>query len=241
MFDQKQSNSLGESGFIPLEILSAKGASAVPTARRSLLLTGFIPTSNLKSYCVSSAKAERGFTLIELILVIFVSSILLIGLLGLYSWHSRVYSYQQAVIGVTEQSRLGGNSLKTYASKAELVLASATVDGVDFVSTTTSVILLLPVTDSGGEVISGANDLALFYLSGKDFFFKLKPHASSSRLSLLKLLSDSVNTLTLGYDNADFNFVESINIDMEALKQSQDGTIVKSRLQENIKLRNYDD
>jgi prepilin-type N-terminal cleavage/methylation domain-containing protein len=183
-------------------------------------------------------KNEAGFTLMELLVVIFVSTILLIGLFELYTWHSRMFSYQQALVAVTEQTRNSGETMQILVAQSVQVLPTTTLESVDYVSTSTSVILKLPAIDTNGVSIPATWDTAVFYLDNQNLYQKLRPHALSARLSTDKLLSDAVVEFELNYNDADFELVTEVSLTLRVDKQSHNQTLTSS-LEQNMYLKNY--
>jgi len=150
----------------------------------------------------------------------------------------KVYQYQKAVVAVTEQVRFSSQALQDNTSQAYRVLASSTIDSQVYTSATTSLVLQLPATDSAGNIISGVWDYVVFYLSGEKFFQRVVPGVGSFRLPTLKLLSDSVTSLAITYDNVNFNLVQKVSFDV-AFAQIVAKQTVTSRFQENLYLKNY--
>lgn len=186
---------------------------------------------------ITSSKT-KGFTLIELLIVIFLSSLMLIGLFGLYTWHSKIYSYQQALIGVTEQSRYVGDVLQTYGTQSFEVLDSFTIDSVNYVSTTTAVVLALPVLDNNGSASPGIKDVAVLYAENEKIYFKLTPDNLSGRSPITRLLSDSAQSFNLTYDSADVDQIKTVSVEARFSITSQSGTVVVSDLKQSVNLRN---
>lgn len=182
---------------------------------------------------------EIGFTLIELVLVIFVGLIILIGFLSLYSWHTKVFRFQESSVLASEEARNIGHTLLDYTLQSRRVLASSTINSTVYISTTTSVVLEIPVFDASGNQVPNAYDNYVFYLSGQDLYLKNSVHASSSRKTLNKLLSNGVQNFSLTYDNANFSLVRKINANVGVMHTTRDGTQILSNFVQSLRLRNY--
>jgi len=196
-------------------------------------------TINIYKFFKSNiSNANRGFTLIEALIVIFISTLLLLGFLTLYDWHSKTYNFQQATVRVSESGRFAMQAMNTYISQSYRVLASMTINGAAYTSSSTTVVLQIPAIDSNNNVLAGKWDYAAFYGSGSKFFQDVQVDPSSVRLGEKKILSDSLASISFTYDNADFALAESVAVDLLTQVVVRDQT-VSSHLTQNIYLKNY--
>ncbi|MCL5667145.1 MAG: prepilin-type N-terminal cleavage/methylation domain-containing protein [Patescibacteria group bacterium] len=181
---------------------------------------------------------QAGFTLVELLIVIAVSSVLLGALFALYMQHSSLYALQQAQVRVLESGRAAASDMHIYTAQASHVVSGITLDGTAYNSGTDSLALQLPSIDSDSNAIGGKWDYAVFYVSGGKLFEKIFPDAASSRQGKFKILSDVVGSLQLDYDNADFAQVQRVRMDLQT-RTAVKGQPVSNRLQQNMYLKNH--
>lgn len=182
---------------------------------------------------------QNGFTLIEMLVVVFLTSVILLGLFSLYEWHGKMYSYQQAVVRVTQSSRNTMQTLSTYVSQSYQVATSTVVQGVTYTSDADSLVLFLPSIDSTGNVVAGKTDTAVFYSSGTDAFVSFQPDVASSRTAIAKKqLSDSLQSLTFTYNNASTTQVTQVTAAVTNRVQVRT-QLVKSAITEGFYLKNY--
>lgn len=182
--------------------------------------------------------SKQGFTLIEVIMVLFFAGILMTVLFVLYDWHSKIYGYQQAMVRSTTAVRTAFGDLNQYAAQASAVLASASIGGTVYNSGTQTLVLQLPAADSAGNILPGHSDLAVFYLSGSNLYLKLQPDQQSFRKPLDKLLAEGVVSLVFSYNDPDFTAVKRVGIDLASSQQIKQQTVT-SHLRQNIDLKNY--
>lgn len=201
---------------------------------------GFTPTPERRAFGVSSASAERGFTLIEMLLVIFLSSMLLLGLFSLYEWHGKMYSYQQAMVRVTESGRQSMQALQLYVTQAYRVVNNYTspVDGTVHSSGPTTLVLQVPAINSGGIALAGKWDYVVFYLSGTDLNMQVFADPASSRPGGTRLLTERAASLTFTYDNANFSQVHAVTAELTTAQQVRSQQVTQ-QLEQNFILRNY--
>jgi len=181
---------------------------------------------------------EPGFTLIETVIVVFFITLLLLVLFNLYDWHSKIYNYQQALTRVSTSARTTLTTMDSYVSQSNLVLASASVNGTTYTSSANTLVLQLPSVDSSGNILAGKSDKAAFYPSGSNFYIQVEPNASSTRTRLNKILSDSLQSISLTYNDASFPQVTEVTVNFKAQLQVKSQTVTSNLLQ-NMYLLNY--
>ena len=181
---------------------------------------------------------EKGFTLIEIVIVLFFSGILLVALFGLYDWHSKVYNYQQALVRVSTTNRQAVSTMQGYVSQAIQVLTSATINGTAYTTGSGTLVLQLPSVDSSNNAITGKYDNVAFYSSGKNFYMQLQPDASSSRVKTYKLLGDSLSSVTFTYNNATYSLVTEVSVSFQSSQKVNQQTVT-SGLQQDMYLLNF--
>lgn len=191
-----------------------------------------------KIFPVKPLRSSTGFTLIEIMMVLFFAGILMVVIFNLYDWYNKLYNYQQGLVRVTTGSRTAVQTLQSYVSQSKAVLASASVNGTTYSSSTTTLVTQLPSIDSSNNLVAGKWDKAVFYASGPNFYLQVEPDPASSRLKLYKLLSDSLQSLSFGYNNADFSQVSKVTVNFQAALQVRDQKVI-SNLQQDMYLLNF--
>ena len=181
---------------------------------------------------------KKGFTLIEMVIVIFLMGILLSALFVLYQRHGSLYAYEQALVEVSGSVRSSVAEIVEAGAQAQRVIASRTVNGVSRTSSANTVIFEIPAIDSSSQAISGAFDYIVFYQSGNDFWMDAEMNALSVRKITTKKLSSSLTAITFSYDNEEFDLVRKVTADLEMSKQVKEQN-VKSRLRQVVTLRNF--
>ncbi len=177
---------------------------------------------------------NQGFTLVEIVVVIFVTSILLLGFFSLYEWHTKIYNYQQAVIRVSNSSRQSLQLISNYVSQGYRVLAS----GNGYNTGSSNLVLQLPSIDSSGDVVSGKWDTVVFYTGGSNLFIMVDPDPSSQRVGMNKLLSDTIVSLTFTYNNANYDLMTKVSVDMTNRVTLRNQSVT-NRETGNFYLKNY--
>jgi len=179
----------------------------------------------------------RGFSLIETFIVIAISVVAFIALANLFLMFNSLYGYQQAFMAGAGSASNAMNAFEAAVFPADHVLASHSFNGTTYSSATTTLVLELPAVDGSGNIIAGTNDYIVFYPSSTTLYRLTAAGAGSTRVSGLKQLSTTLNTISFTYDNTDFTKVSNVTADIVTQAQFKQQT-VQSHLNEQIYLRN---
>jgi type II secretory pathway pseudopilin PulG len=177
---------------------------------------------------------QKGFSILETVVVIFITTILLLTFYSLFDWHGKVYNYQQAIIRTSGSARDSMQYLSVYTSQSYRVLTS----GAGYNSGPDTLVLQLPAVDNSGEIIASKWDIAVFYASGTQLRLLTMPDPASSRPTLDKQLSDSLQSLVFTYNNAVFDSTTKVTADLTTSLNVRNQT-AKTKLSESLYLKNY--
>lgn len=181
---------------------------------------------------------NRGFTLVEIVLVLGLMALILLALTTLFINHNSVYNFQQGFIKAAGSGRTSLNELTLHIAQGYRVLASQTINGNNYSTGPTVLVLQLPSIDSNGSAINGSWDYVAFYANGAELWRQTQSAVGSSRSSGARLLSQSVTSMTFAYDNVDFSLVKKVSIDLQTAETVK-GQVITSRLAQQVVLRNY--
>lgn len=180
----------------------------------------------------------NGFMLMEVMVAIAIIAILIGVLFSLFSGVGQLRLFGEAQIEAVEQGRAAANEIAKSVSQSHRVLANQTIGGADYYSSASTVVLQLPAINGNKDIVEGAWDYAVFYLSGNDLYFLLQPDGASTRAAAQKRLSDSIFGLEFTYDDYDFAKVRNVGADIGIRRAARD-QIVSSREVQKIELKNY--
>jgi|GEM_PF-512346 len=180
----------------------------------------------------------QGFTLVETLIIVVIASLLMMALFSLFEWHSSMYKYQQALVRVTGSARASLQAMDLYVRQAGAVLSSHDFNGTVYNSGPSVLVLQLPSVDDNGDVLAGKSDYIVFYADGNRLMQRVQADASSARVSITKQLSDTLDSLTLTYDNVDPAQVKMVSADIRTVQQVK-GQVVRDRLSQNMYLKNH--
>ncbi len=181
---------------------------------------------------------QDGFTLFEMIIVIFLFAILLVGLLNIFDWQHKIYNLEQAEIAATGTARVALNAMTFGMAPGSAIVASRTIDSTNYVTGGSTVVVQLPSYDSSNNVIADTWDYIVFSASGSNLTQTIDAANNSERNSGTKLLTDSLENFALTYNNADPTAASQITVNLTTRSYYRGNNSTSVNLQETIFLRN---
>ncbi len=142
------------------------------------------------------SQSQQGFTLMEVVIVMFLFSVLLLGLMTIYDWHQKVYLLEQADVRATGSVRTALNEMSRYIAQGDKIIASRTIAGQTYNTGTGALILELPSRSSTDNVITNTFDYVTYYVSGTDLYQVVEVGTGSNRPAGKRQLSSTIDTLS---------------------------------------------
>ena len=177
------------------------------------------------------------FSLAEAVISIAVVIFILVAFLTIYINYDKFLNRQQIQISIGDSGREVVKELQSAALQSDRIMSSQTISGIPYSTDQHTAVLRIPSVDGSGNVISGKNDYAVFYLTGKNFYRRMQADAASSRPSGLNKISDAVSSLNFVYNNSDL--AQAAKIDADVQMQATAGKqTVSYHLHQEIYLRN---
>lgn len=178
-------------------------------------------------------------TLIETLVAVGLFVLIVLALFGVYEIYGKIFNLGGAHFEAVGGSRSALTQLANFTAQANRVLQNRTINGVNYVSGTTTLVLKLPAINSVGKTIDNTWDYAVFYVSSTNFYSYLEKSTSSVRIGGgLKLLSISVQSVLFSYDNADFTQVRKVTAEV-FMRTVENRVLVETKVSEQIFLKNY--
>lgn len=183
-------------------------------------------------------RKQAGFTLFEMIIVIFLMAVLLIGLLNIFDWQQKVYSLEQADIAATGTARIAMNHMTFAIAQGSEIVTNRNINGTDYTTGGTTLVLKLPAYDSGSNVLANAYDYIVYTVDDNRLLQVIDADSSSVRHSGTKLLTDSLENITFTYNNATPASASQVSVNLTTRAYYRGNHSVSVNLQETIFLRN---
>lgn len=181
---------------------------------------------------------QRGFTLPEVVIVIFLFAILLLALMNIFEWQQKVYNFEQADILATGSARVAMNNMTMMIAQGINVVETRNVGGVDYTTGASTVIVKIPSYDSSGNILANTYDYVIYHLSSGKLNQIIDASATSKRKSATKLLSDKVDSFSLSYNNTDKTLASKVTVNLITRAFYRGGHSVSATVGETIFLRN---
>lgn len=164
--------------------------------------SGFTPLE------VSSGRAKhsRGFTLIEVLLVILMMGFGLIVLTNMFLSHNKIYRSQSTKLNITGSVRFALDDIDNYVRQAYRTLASYG----SFTASSQTLILQIQSVNSSERLIANTYDYVIYYLSGNNLMREIVADAGSARVSSTRLVAANVSNLVFSLNNGNYPLVTEV-------------------------------
>lgn len=184
-----------------------------------------------------NARALRGFTLLELLIVLGIVSLMLASLVPTYLQYGRSFTRQSALVDVSYSATSILSTFDELARQASAVKTSATVFGTLYTTGSTTLVLEIPSISVSGDVVASTYDYAVIYATSTTCYLLMSPDASSARKGVSKKLSSVLANLTFTYDTVDVSQASIVSADVSTRTTVHDVPTAR-RLTGNAHLRN---
>lgn len=184
--------------------------------------------------------AGKGFTLVEVIVVIFIFVLMSIAITSLFIGQNSLYQFYTAEVASEGSARRIVNRVTELVRTSESVLSSYDFGGTVHSSGSDTLVLRLPTVDSSDQILTNTFDYVVYYLDPSDntkLFEKMEADGQSQRGSVTRLLSESIDNVLFTYDNVDFDKVSEVGLAIETLETFKN-TVATTTLDILVKLRN---
>lgn len=179
-----------------------------------------------------------GVTLIETLVAVGLVLVIALSLLSVYGIYGKLYGLGQAQFSTLGGARSALTEVTNYTAQAYRVVASRIINGGNYVSGASTLILQLPAVDAAGKTINNTWDYVVFYASSSNFYRYAEVNALSARMGGQKLLTSSLNSLNFSYDSVDFTQVKKVTLDLST-RASQNHVPVVNQVTGQVMLKNY--
>ncbi len=180
----------------------------------------------------------RGFSLVEIIIVLAIVGIIVIALVDLVRGYYAIYRTQTATVSVDTSAGVLLGDVRAALLEADHIVTSHTFSGVSYSSGTTTLVLELPAVNSSGDIIAGAFDYVGFYASGTDAYQIVDAAGGSVRRTGSRHESDTLFTLTFNYGSTTIAQATSTTVDVVTQASTSQQIVLRRHLYEKVYLRN---
>ncbi len=179
-------------------------------------------------------RSQKGFTLIEMLLVIVLVVIASGVIVNLFIGQNRLSRLEMAELNITNDARTTLDDVDNYVRSATRVVA----DHNGYNTGADTLVLQIQSVNASNQLVGAAFDHVVFYLDGTNLYREVFPHASSVRVATVKKLANNVNGLAFTYDNPNFLLAREITTDL-TLEEDAGMTNKSITVSSKSTLRNY--
>ncbi len=179
----------------------------------------------------------RGYTLVEMVLVIAIFILLGLALMNMSLYYNNFFNVQTASVDVAGSARDIMTDMQSSLLQADAVASSHTYAGTTYTSSSTALVLQLPSIDNSGNIISNTYDYYIYYASSTNAYRIIDANGSSVRISGKKRMSDVLNSMTFTYNGSPITASTKIVVDLITQTTVKQQTI-QTHLDQTIYLRN---
>ncbi len=149
-----------------------------------------------------NSQLNKGFNLVEILLVIAIIGVGLFFVAGIYITHYKIFSNQNTSINVTSQSKIALDEITNQVREAQTIVSTCTGCGGDTTGAS-ALVLQLWRLDSNGDPDSSAYDYITYTLASNQLVKKTVANPTSTRQNATKIIATNISILSLTYNNAD--------------------------------------
>ncbi len=184
-----------------------------------------------------NTSTTRAFTIIEILVVLFIAALCSISVVAIYSNYMGVYAQQQVYIDLAQSTSATVSSVDTFARQADSIVSSYVYSGTTYTTGSTTVVFEVPSINSSGDIISSTYDYVVIYATSTSIYRIISAGSGSSRTTGTVALADNVSNLSLTYDNASLSSATKIDVDV-VTQSTVHGQTLQSHLHQQSYLRN---
>jgi prepilin-type N-terminal cleavage/methylation domain-containing protein len=178
-------------------------------------------------------RRASGFTLIEVIIVVALVSVMLVVLAQFFFSTSTLYRKENADLAVNYAARAGLDDVDSYVRQA-----TQTIDSyAPYTAGPDVLILEIGALSDSNQLVPGAYDKVIFYLSGSSLWREIVADPASTRTSGSRVMAENISSLTFTYDNVDFAQVTTVETSMDIMQNTGRET-VRLNISSKSRLRN---
>lgn len=181
---------------------------------------------------------KRAFTLVETVIVVSLLALMMVAIGLVIFMLNKTSSYNSAESQSSGSASAVLRDMESLIVQADAVVQTHTFSGTSYVSSATTTIVEIPSIDTSGAIIANSYDYAVFYLATTSVYRILAPAALSSRSSEMEVLSTTVSTFSLTYNDPDFTKVFKVTVDLQTSSRVKQYTLTDHR-REQLILRNF--
>lgn len=179
----------------------------------------------------TTRRPPHGISLIELMVAMAVMSVMLLIVSQIFIADYNLVQGQVAHTDTVVGTMLATRAISTMARGAVGVMATQTINGTSYTSSTSTLVLKLPAINATGDVINNTYDYVAFARDGSSptkIFADVQAASGSARISLRRLITAYNSQLAFRYNAADITKATRVQIYLVNSEAYRNSTLTDS-------------
>ena len=151
---------------------------------------------------MGALKKQRGFTIVETVIAISIFVVSSIVIVSLFIYHTKLFKIEESLSSLKINKSLFTRNFGEAGMSASAVVASQTIGGNPYASSSSTIIFKIPAVDADGDLLANYYDYIVFYRSGSNVFMETEAAFGSREKSGQKLLTSAAENLIFRYNTA---------------------------------------
>ena len=187
-------------------------------------------------------KNKNGISILEIIIGMFIFSLISVLAIGIYTSHFKVYSNQNSHIDVASQSKIGIDEIVNQIRQSQSIVNTCSACGSDITSSTVLVLQLWPLDTNGDPKDPTTNDYDYIVYKKNpadltQITRRILPNVASNRQGSTTIIANNVSSLNFAYNNGTPSATSQVTITVITSKLSFGKTQTSTQVK-NADLRN---
>jgi prepilin-type N-terminal cleavage/methylation domain-containing protein len=183
--------------------------------------------------------ARRGFTLLEIIIVLTIALVCFLIILGMYISQSQLYASES---DISELQTVGSITQETIAGTIEQgmeIMESRTINSVAYASDSNTIIIKLPAYNASKQIITGVYDYIAFNFDAENskIISDTETGTGSARIAGQKTIANFVSALNFRYNDNIWTNVSEVEITL-AVKKETGGAEREEQTFKTVQMKN---
>lgn len=182
---------------------------------------------------------RRGFTILEIIIVLAIALVCFLIILGMYISQSQLYTSESDISELQTINSIAQETISGTIEQGMEIVGSQTINGTAYASDSNTIIVKLPAYNASKQIISNIYDYIAFDFNNADskIISNTETGAGSARISGEKTIASFVGALNFRYNDNVWANVSEVEMTL-VTKKEINGTEREEQTFKTIKMKN---
>jgi len=182
---------------------------------------------------------RKGFTLLELIIVLAIALVCFLIVLGMYISQSKLYTNESDISELQTINSIAQEAISGTIEQGMEIIETRTINGIPYTSDSNTIIVKLPAYNASKQIINGIYDYVVFDFDSENskIISNTEIGTGSARLPSEKMIADFAGALNFRYNDTVWSSVNNIEI-VIVTKKEVGGVEREERTFKTVQLKN---